>query len=201
MAVENLNGGRNLQGGSFFSTRQLDLAADTYHVGMLLEYAAAGTAATTGTGNGVAEDISADASIAAGVYTCTFTAPLVCDLTDPDGNLLATALTVPNGSSLDVKIGGLTFTLTDGSTAWIATDTIAITIPATGVYQALDAGVIGAIYNGTDGRVLSSAGVDNCVVAGEVSHTGIVDASGSALVLTAAQIAAFAQSGFYIKEV
>jgi len=199
MAPETLGEGRGLQAGNFFSTRQLALPADTYHIGMLLEYLAAGTAVTTGTGDGVASDIAADANIEAGVYTCLFTAALICDLKDPDGNIIATGLTVPNGSSATFKIGGLTFTLTDGATAWIATDSIAMTI-AQGSYAALADGELSAIYNGSDGRILAAPGEDNCIVAGEISHSKIVDDAGDALVLTVAQIAAFAKAGFYIKE-
>lgn len=109
MAQTNLGDGRGLQAGSFYSTRQVDLAADTYHVGMLLE-----------------------------------------------------------------------------STA--------------GVYGALDTGTIAGIYNGTDGRVLAAPGVDDVIVAGEISHSKIVDDAGDPLVLTATQIALYAQSGFYFKE-
>ncbi len=201
MAQTDLGSGKKLIAGNFFSTRQVPVAADTYYVGMLLEYAAAGTAVTTGTGNGVASAISADANVPSGVYTCTFTAALVCDLSDPDGNVIATGLTVPNGSAATFKIDGLTFTLTDGSTAWVATDTIAMTVASAGVYQALADGVASGIYNGTNGRVLAAPGEDNVMVAGEVAHSGIVDASGTALVLTATQIALFAQSGIYVKEV
>jgi uncharacterized protein RhaS with RHS repeats len=110
MSKETLGEGRKLQAGNFFSTRQVSLAADTYHVGMLLEQTA-------------------------------------------------------------------------------------------GVYAALSTGTIAGIYNGTGGRVLSAQGIDNVVVAGEISHDALVDASGEAITLTAAQIATYSQSGFYIKEV
>ena len=109
MAQENLGDGRGLQAGGFYSTRQVDLAADTYYVGMLLE-----------------------------------------------------------------------------STA--------------GVYAALAAGTIAGIYNGTDARVLAAPGIDDVIVAGEISHSKLVDNAGVATVLTATQIALYAQSGFYIKE-
>lgn len=111
MAQTDLGTGRNLIAG-FISTRQLPLPADTYYIGMLLEY-----------------DAAAD-----------------------------------NYKAL-----------------------------------AVDANM-SAIYNGTDGRVLAGAGVDDCIVAGEIAHGGIVDAAGAALVLTEDQIAAFAKNGFWIKE-
>ena len=110
MAQTSLYEGKTLQGGSFFSTRQCILAADTYYVGMLLEE-------------------------------------------------------------------------TDG------------------VFSALSTGSIAGIYNGTNGRVLAAQGEDNIVVAGEVAHSALVDASGDALVLTDALIADYRAAGFYIKEV
>ncbi len=109
MAEVTMEGGRGLQAGNFFSTLQVDLAADTYYVGMLLESSA-------------------------------------------------------------------------------------------GVYAALSAGTIAGIYNGTDARVLGAPGIDDVIVAGEISHDKLVDAAGAALVLTDTLIALYAQSGFYIKE-
>lgn len=67
-------------------------------------------------------------------------------------------------------------------------------------YVALSAGTLAGIYNGTDGRVLASAGVDNCIVSGEISSAGIVDAAGASVTLTEDQIALYRDAGFYIKE-
>jgi len=72
---------------------------------------------------------------------------------------------------------------------------------AAGVYSALAAGTIAGVYNGTDGRVLAAQGEDNIVVAGEIAHSGIVDATGAALTISDTNIALYAQSGIYIKEV
>lgn len=72
---------------------------------------------------------------------------------------------------------------------------------AAGVYTALAAGTIAGVYNGTDGRVLGAPGEDNVMVAGEVAHSGLVDAAGAPLVLTETLIALYAQSGIYVKEV
>ncbi len=195
----NYGEGRKLQA-CWVTTDQVPLAADQYFSGMLLEYAAAGTAVTTGTGNGVASAISADSSVPAGVYTCTFTAALVCDLSDPDGNVIATGLTVPNGSTATFKTDGITFTLTDGSTAWVATDTIAMTIASAGVYQALAGGKLGAIYNSA-GRTLATPGQDYCIMAGEIDESGLVNNAGVTLTLTEAQRAEYRDSGFYIKRI
>jgi len=198
MSVEVYSEGKNLQAG-LISTDQIPLAAGTYHVGMLLEYLAEGTAETTGDGNGVASAITAGPSIKPGVYTCLFTAALVCDLKDSDGNILATGLTVPDGGAAAFDINSLKFTLTDGSTPWSIGDSIAITV-AVGNHIALADGELAAIYNGHDERVLATAGVDDCIVWGDVYKQGIVDSAGDALALTEYQIAAFRKAGFYMKE-
>ena len=70
----------------------------------------------------------------------------------------------------------------------------------TDVYEALSAGTLAAIYNGTDGRVLASSGQDNCFVSGEISETGIVDDSGAPVTLTEDEIAAYRDAGFYMKK-
>jgi hypothetical protein len=189
--------GRKLQAG-IVTTDQIPLGIDTYYPGMLLEFQKAGTAVTTGTGNGVASDIIAGASVKSGVYTCLFTAALVCDLKDPDGNVIAKGLVVPDGSSATFKINGITFTLTDGGTAWVATDTIAMTIATTGTYVALASGILGAIYNAVE-RILSSAGVGDCIMGGEIDETGLVSNANVTLVLTEAQRAEYSAAGFYIK--
>lgn len=192
----NYGEGRKLQAG-IVTTDQIPLGADTYYPGMLLEYQGTGTAVTTGTGDGVASDIVAESGVALGAYTCTFTAALVCDLSDPDGNVIATGLTVPDGGSATFKIDGLTFTLTDGATAWVATDTIAMTVVA-GTYIALADGTLGAIYN-ADERTLSSAGYGDCIMGGEIDETGLVSDANVTLVLTEDQRAAYSAAGFYIK--
>jgi len=66
-------------------------------------------------------------------------------------------------------------------------------------YEALTSGTLAGIYNGTDGRVLASAGEDNVIVAGEISEEGLVDATGVALTLTEDQRALFRDAGFYMK--
>lgn len=67
------------------------------------------------------------------------------------------------------------------------------------VYQALASGTPAAIYNGEDGRVLASAGVDDVIVAGEVADAGLVDASGDALAVTEDLRAQLRDAGFYAK--
>ena len=199
MAAETLGGARAVLGG-MISTRQIPLAADTYFIGMRLEYKASGSGVTTGTGDGVASAISASPLAKPGVWTFLFTAALIGDLSDPDGNVVAVGLTVPNGGSETFKINGLTFTLTDGGVAWIATDSIAMTVVSAGEYSILDEGTIASIYNGTDGRVLASPGVDDCIVWGEIPRSGFVDDAGDAVTLTEGDIALYRVAGFLVKE-
>lgn len=67
------------------------------------------------------------------------------------------------------------------------------------VYIALvtDANVA-AIYNGEQ-RTLSSAGIGDCIMAGEIYDKGLVDAAGAAKTLTEDQRATRRNRGFYIK--
>lgn len=70
----------------------------------------------------------------------------------------------------------------------------------TDVYEALTTDAnMAAIYNGTDGRVLGSAGEDNLVLAGEIQKGSVVDGSGSAVTLTQDQIATYRNRGFIFK--
>ena len=66
-------------------------------------------------------------------------------------------------------------------------------------YQALSAGTLAGIYNGVDAKVYSTAGVADCIMGGEISEDGLVDAAGVALTLTEDQRAAYRDAGFYIK--
>lgn len=199
MAETTLNGGRGLIAG-WVSTRQVGLAADTYHVGMPLKYKASVAAAYVGTGNGTVTALSADARVAPGAWTLTMTAALVFDVADPDGNNVAVGLSIADGSSTAYDINGLKFTISDGGTAYAATGVWTLTVSAAGVYVAEDDAAPDAIYNGTDGRVLAAPGTDDVIVAGEIAHAKLVDSDGDALTLTAAQIAAYRANGFYIKE-
>jgi len=68
------------------------------------------------------------------------------------------------------------------------------------VYQALSAGTLAAIYNGPDGDTVTLGDERNLIIAGEISASGLVDATGAALTLTEANKAAYRDAGFYIKE-
>lgn len=68
-----------------------------------------------------------------------------------------------------------------------------------GVYGALavDANVA-AIYNGPE-KVLAAPGKGDCIMAGEIDETGLVDDAGVAKTLTETQRATRRNRGFYIK--
>ena len=59
---------------------------------------------------------------------------------------------------------------------------------------------IAAIYNGEE-RTLSSAGIGEAIMAGEINETGLVSATNTALTLTEDQRATRRDKGFYIKRV
>lgn len=94
---------------------------------------------------------------------------------------------------------------------WVTTDQVPLAadtyypgmeLEATaGVYGALatDANVA-AIYNGEE-RTLSSQGVGDCIMAGEINESGIVDDTGAAKTLTETQRATRRDKGFYVKRV
>jgi len=197
MAETSLGKGRELIAGNI-STRQLDLAADTYYIGMGLKYAGAVAVTQAGTGNGTLTAVIADESVVPDVYTLKFTAALIADLTNAAGVVLAQGLTFGNGAATTLTVGGLTFTVTDGSTAFVATDTLIATITV-GTY-AYTTGAPDAIYNGSAGRVLSSVGVDDCITNGEISATGLKDDAGDAITLTADDVAAYKAKSFFVKE-
>ena len=66
-------------------------------------------------------------------------------------------------------------------------------------YQALSAGTLAGIYNGPDGDTVTTGAERNIIVAGEISASGLVDATGASLTLTEDQKAAYRDAGFYIK--
>ena len=180
------------------TTDQKALEADTYYQGMLLEYQAAGTGVTAGTGNGTATLITAGGEVKTGAWVLTFTAALVADLEDPDGNIVAQDLTFNDGATTLMKVAGITFTITDGGTAFVATDTITMTIETAGTYLALDEGEVAAIFNGPT-TVLASAGYGSVITSGEIYEGGIVDTSGDALTITEFVRASMQKNGFYLR--
>lgn len=69
-------------------------------------------------------------------------------------------------------------------------------------HEALAAGTLSAVYNGTNERVLAAPGFDNCVVGGGIVESGLVDDAGAALgaALTEDQITAYQVAGFYVEQ-
>lgn len=120
-------------------------AADTFAPGTILarrSVAAAVTAsAVTGTGNGTVTV----ASVAAGpevpipgAYVLTVTTAVanggIFRLVDPNGRIVATglAMTVGAGVATIFEVAGLLFTVTDGSTDFVAGDFFTLTVAADG---------------------------------------------------------------------
>jgi hypothetical protein len=92
---------------------------------------ATATAKATNTGNATCGTVSCNGyAPKVGVYTVNFSAATKFVLEDPDGDVIGHGTT---GTALNA--GGLSFTITAGSTAFIASDAFAITVAAgTGKY-------------------------------------------------------------------
>ena len=193
--------GDKLIAGSVF-TEQVPLPADTYYRGMRLEYQADGAVVADGsnTGDGTITAVIAGAGVKSGAWVFTLTAALTAKLADPDGYIVADDIILTDGGAVTVKIAGITMTITDGGTAWVATDFFTITIEAAGEYVALDKGNVIAIYNGPE-RTLTSAGVGSVITGGEIYEGGLVDASNAALTMTKAIRAALRKAGFAPRKV
>ena len=186
-------------GGSLV-TAALQSAADTYYDGMPLKYVVTPTAAAGGsnTGNGTCTVLSAGKDVPSGAYTVTFTAALVAKITDPDGKVLRIDLTVTDGGATAFNVDGLKFTLTDGATAWVATDTFTITVGTAGTYA----------YTATEPEVicwetktLSSAGKLLCAVAGsEILDGALVSDSNAALTVTNAMRSKLKDNGIVLRK-
>lgn len=181
---------------------QVPLVADTYYQGMPLKYEVDGSAAADAgnTGNGTVTAITAGPDVPAGAYVLTMTAALVAKLEDPNGAVLAAGLSLTDGGAETYNINGLSFTVTDGGTAFAADDFFTITVGTAGKYE-YTTGAPDAIYNGEDARVLSSAGTGSVLIGGEIYEGGVVDDSGDAITFTEASRAAYAAKGFFVKQI
>lgn len=69
----------------------------------------------------------------------------------------------------------------------------------TGRYEYLSSGSLAGIFLG-DETTLANDDYDSIIQGGEVYEDGIVDDSGDALTITEANIAAWANLGFYVKK-
>ncbi len=69
-------------------------------------------------------------------------------------------------------------------------------------HEAITSGTLSAVYNGSEGRILSGVGADNCQVGGGLVESGLVDAAGAALgaALTEDEIVAYQAAGFYVEQ-
>jgi hypothetical protein len=180
-------------------TDQLPLVADTYYVGMPLRYLGAVAVTQTGTGNGVLSDVIAGVGVVADVYTLTFTAALIFDVTNAAGDILAQGLVMADGAATTFTVEGITFTVTDGSTAFVATDTLVATITAGNYSYTTDAPDV--IYNGINARVLATVAYSDCILWGELLESGIKDDAGDAVTFTDAIRALYRSNGLFIKAV
>ena len=93
-----------------------------------------GTPGGSNTGDGTLTGLSADATTAPGDYTLTCNTAAVdggtFTLVDPDGSIVSTTVDV---SGSPQSVGGLNFTLTDGTADFVVGDTFTISAPATDV--------------------------------------------------------------------
>jgi hypothetical protein len=180
-------------------TDVVSLAADTYYGGMPLRYEASATAAYVGTGNGTMTLISANSNVQPGAWTFTFTGALTGNLADPNGDIVGQNIALADGAATKIDVDGLRFTITDGATAFAATGVFTITVSSAGVYEYYaDFNEVDGFYNGST-KTLDSAGYGSVVLGGAIYEGGIVDGSGDAITITAADRAALAGQGFYVK--
>jgi len=90
-------------------------------------------------GNGTIGTLSVTGTPLPGVWTVQFTAVVAnggaFSLLDPDGTVIASgqSLTPAPGGATVINLGGLQFTITEGSTDFAVNDTFVITVPATNV--------------------------------------------------------------------
>lgn len=170
------------------------LAADTYHIGMPLAFVPT-IVVGTNTGDGVVTVVDSGKRQGSDI-SVEFTAALIFKLVVNSVDV-RTGIALPDGSEIVVSYNGITFNVTDGSTAWVSGDEVTISA-SVGAY-AYDITEIQNIYFGPDARVLASAGQGSTIVSGEVLTGGIVDDSGDALTITEAMILNAETHGIIIK--
>lgn len=180
--------------GQVITRDDVPLAADTYYKGMPLAFVPS-IVVGTNTGDGVVSVIGNGKRQAADI-SVEFTAALVFKLV-VDSVDVVTGLALADGGEAVVTYNGLTFSVTDGSTAWVAGDEVTISA-STGAY-AYSTTEIQNVYLGPDARVLSSAGQGSTIVSGEILTGGLVDGSGDALTVTTGMILNAEANGIIIK--
>lgn len=100
-------------------------------------YGTVTSVAGTNTGNGTVTVLSVTGTPLAGAYTLKLNTVVanggVFTLTDPNGVVLSTTITMTPGSggATVINVGGIQYTITDGSTDFALNDSFTITVPAT----------------------------------------------------------------------
>jgi len=105
-------------------------------IGKVTRAVGGAVAVLTGTGNGTMTNIKPGKLAKPGAYTVTCTTAVtnggVFSVTDPDGNALPVlTLTVGAGAATTYTSDDIVFTVTDGSTDFVATDEFVITLSTT----------------------------------------------------------------------
>ena len=144
LTITNIDNSNVILMNAEFRDESLTLAgADTILMGTILArqiVAAAVVAVADGgnTGDGTVTVATVDTLADAGAYILTCTAAVanggVFDLVGPDGQVLATSLTltVGAGAATVLQAGGLQFTVTDGAADFAAADFFTLTVAADG---------------------------------------------------------------------
>lgn len=149
--ANNDNGSVLTKNGEFRDETLTFAGTDVFAAGTILARRAIANAVTasavTGTGNGTVTLATVAAGPAVpivGAYVLTCTAAVtnggVWSLTDPNGSLVATGLTMTAGAGAATafEVAGLLFTITDGSTDFAAGDTATLTVAADGTLVPFD---------------------------------------------------------------
>ncbi len=114
--------------------------APILHIPVTTTYAYSGVptaSAITGTGNGTLTSLTAPGAALPGAWTLVLNTAVVnggvWTLTDPNGSIVSSSLTQTVGASAATvfTVGGLQFTVTDGSTDFAVGDKFTITVAAT----------------------------------------------------------------------
>jgi len=102
-------------------------------------YGSVTSSAVTGGGNGTVTSLSVTGAPTPGAYTLVCNTEVanggVFTLTDPDGTVVSSSVTMTPGSggTTVINVGGIQFTITDGSNDFDLGDSFTITVPATAV--------------------------------------------------------------------
>ncbi len=165
--------------------RSAVLTSRTLMARKLVDSAVVATADGSNTGNGTitlatVAGIDAEGQRVipkAGTWLFTLTAALVGKITDPDGNETVVDIALNDGTTTVVLFNGLQFTVTDGGTAFVATDFFTLVVVANLKWKPFNSdGVLGEAYpkgifdpGATVGSILAAT-----LVAGDVTDMPIL---------------------------